>query len=162
MEKNFRFRRMDNPPSAGRVMQIRKVRESETLTCAIVSRSITGCRTHWNGKQTVPCFAEKRKCEGCRLGYPARWIGFLHVCNLDGSGAEFLELTTISANRLLHLQGDRPDLRGMIITVNREGGKKKAPLKVAAHPDCLDPQKLGKALEPWPTLQRLWRLNDIS
>lgn len=145
------------PPPPGPRDEVRRLAANEGFIGVILSRDFWGVWTHWDGNRSLPCHAEKSKCEGCQAGLPARWKGYLHV--IVGHGPEdcFLELTPSAADALLKAIPKGTEFRGLVLNAQRGRGA-KARLKVSINPGKLDASQLPEGKDPEPVLRALWNM----
>lgn len=159
----MKLNRQDRPPRVGPELWIRRLKASETLQCTIISASLWGCMTHWNGRSTEPCYESKKECPGHKRGLPTRWKGYLHVWD-EGKAEEcFLELTPVAADNLLAQVMQGEPLRGQRLKVERlKGNKARLRVTLLAHYTAL---RVGRDLpppkDPHNTLCKLWGLSDV-
>jgi len=148
--------RADSPPPKGPKNWIRRVRGGQALHCGILSPAVWGVFTHWDGKRTRECFADVKKCDRCRDGLPNRWRGYLYVWLQQFQAYEFLEITGDAYREIVRQQGERPNLRGMVLEIKRHGAGHKGKLIVSLKEGSSDPDSLPTALDPEETLRALW------
>lgn len=160
MGKKNVLHRQDTPPSVKALIGIKKVAAAERFTCLVVSTEIHGYWTHWDGQRTVPCLNGPKLCPYHLKLIPARWAGFVHVANPDGTGNNFLELTALAAQTLLDVCRGRQSMRGAIIHVNRKNGKLRSPLEFALVGEFDLNKPFRAPADPLPTLKRIWRMPD--
>ena len=154
--------RNDVPPETKRVLQIRKVEARESFIVAICSSHWVGFPTHYNGKRTIPHQSNKRECPGCKGHCKLDWHGYLHCCNPEGKCNFVLEITSPGAKLLDELRGDRPSLRGMVVSVRRQNNTKKSPLVFELCGDVSPRVTLPKPYNVIETLSVLWGIKDLA
>lgn len=143
------------PPQPGPRMPIIRIKAGERIGVVILSPSIWGLWTHWAGNHSLPCFAEKSQCEGCKRGLPRRWKGYVHVVVENERRQGFLELTPLSAESLLMQSEKGRPLRGYRFEIKRLAGDKARMHVRSTHPDP-SPFGLPHHQDPQSTLMRLW------
>ena len=151
--------RQNHPPRGGPSMPIRRVKAGQRKQFAILSRSLWGVWTHWNGKQSEPCYQEKKQCGGCKRGLPKRWKGYLHAYDFMDKEECFLELTPLACDQLLAQAGDKEPLRGNRVLVERGAGN-KARLTVTMLTPVQSVSSLPAEKDPQSALQKLWGVDD--
>ena len=156
------FAREDAPPKRLRVPPIIRVDANDRGAFAICSVRPQGYWNHWDDGRTYPCIAGKKLCKRCLKEVPRRWTGYLYVVNADGTGGSFLEITTLGLEDLDTLYGKGESLRGFIIHVERSKKTKRSPLRF----DKLGAVPLHQVLpierDVLPTLQRVWRFENLD
>ena len=155
------FNRSDRPPRSGPEMLIRRLKASQSIHCTVLSQSLWGVWTHWNGARSEPCYAEKKECPGCKRGLPKRWKGYLHVVDNMANSTMFLELTPSAAEKILAVLGEADSLRGNRMKVARLAGD-KARLVVELMLPFKDVDSLPKSQDPYCTLKKLWGIEEKS
>jgi hypothetical protein len=149
-----RIARQDRPPEVTRVIRIHSVGPTDHFSGAILSDSLYGFWTHWDGRQTRPCWKGQAHCDGCDRELPQRWKGLIELWEM-GKPSFFVELTPLAAKEFLErLHG--AEMRGVRINVQRERHHRRAPLRIV----FLDRYagQLPKAHDPWATLEVIWGL----
>lgn len=159
MSHDFRFNRIDRPVHRPRVTEIRKVGATDQLAVIVLGTKVHGFGTHWDNGRTVPCTEDRKDCPRCEKQVPFKWVGFLHVYLTSVEEHYFLEMTDFAFARLEKLQGKRPDLRGLKLTVLRERKTIRAPLTFVLLGEA-SPASLMKVKERLPdeTLKRIWNI----
>jgi hypothetical protein len=152
------FNRQDTPPRSGPELPVVRLKASGSTMVVILSASLWGIWTHWNGSKTEPCYREKKQCPACKKGLPKRWKGYLHCWDYAKKREIFLELTPTSADQLLSQCGKDVPLRGNRMNVNRGAGD-KARLRLTVL-TAVPPAELPAGRDPEVTLQKLWGLDD--
>jgi hypothetical protein len=152
-----KFNRQNVPPRPGPKIEIRRLRAGQTSTVVILSKSVWGVWTHWNGKVTEPCYEEKKKCPGCKKGLPKRWKGYLHCYDFNRRDECFVELTPISADAMACQVQAGDSLRGYRFRLQRANGD-KARLSVTLLPSVEIPD-LPAEKDVQVVLCRLWELD---
>lgn len=143
------------PPDPGPQLRIERVRANRSLEFVILS-DIFGLWTHWLGDESQPCFKGK-PCPHCKRELPRRWKGYLHALFTNKKGQGFVELTPLTARKIMDLCGTETALRGYRIKIWRHAGD-KAHLGVEMLPPCEIKGKLPDAQDPWTVLAKLWKL----
>lgn len=156
-KRSFRFVRVDAPPPEGKKFHVIRIGDKETKHMVILSWEIWATNTHWVGR-TAKCGGTPKECEPCRNHLRKIYTGFVHVCNTNGTGNGYLELTGEAARRLLAAKAQRPNLRGMIIAACRERGTVKSPLLITCLGDYAGEIELAPFVDPEPTLAALWNV----
>lgn len=152
------IRREDTPPIAPRTLTLVRLKAGEQLTARILSPSLWGLWTHWNGAQSLPCFRDEKKCDGCKKGWPSRWKGFLHVLRVENRRQIFVELTSHAASMFLDQVPDRHALRGLRVLFERSRGGDNGRLRLTLLSTDSANLDLPAALDPLATLDNLWRI----
>lgn len=148
--------RQDDPPRSGRVLELRKVKAHESFVCAVCSIHWIGFPTHYLDKKTIPHVINRKDCLGCQQKRRIGWYGFLHCCNPEGKGGFVLQITAESTDYLIRARGDRPNLRGLVLTVSRSKGHLKSPVAFEYYADFSDRFKLPAPYDPTITMSRIW------
>jgi hypothetical protein len=143
------------PPPNGPELLIVRLKAGKKLLCVILSQSLWGVWTHWNGARSEPCFQERAHCNGCKRGLPKRWKGYLHVWDLERRRQVFVELTPVAAESINSQVGLGSVLRGYRVTLERMKGDQSR-LIVHVHPMHTDSDTLPPAKDPAGTLTKLW------
>ena len=150
------YARDDRPPKNGPSVQLLRVTSTELHTFVILSHTLVGYWTHWDGRRTTPCTKKSGECPGCNSKHPDRWKGYLHVWHAEGNVEAFLELTPAAAESVTTGCQDPADLRGERIQVQRSRGGPKGRLSVRFLQKRTDPADLPAQRIPLETLHRLW------
>ena len=149
-----------DPPEVIPSLHLLRLKAGEELLCLICSESVWGLNTHWAGNHSIPCYRDKKKCDGCKRGLPHRWKGFLHVCRCSDRRQFFLELTS-TATTLFHDQvADKKKIRGLKIRAARGRGGDNSRLRIEVYGDKMEESKLPKSVDPLSTLQKIWRIQE--
>lgn len=150
------LRRQDEPPRPGPTHEVIRCEAGVGVRCQILSKTIWGCWTHWDGQRSRECTGEGTDCYGHTSGWPQRWKGYLCVwCGIRRS-IIFLELTPASGTEILRQAGHGNSLRGLLLRLDRHGRSIRAKISVELTPCVGDGSDLPEALEPEPVLRRLW------
>lgn len=162
--RKSRYNRQDEPPPVGRVLHILKIGDKTRMTVKVCASNIFGVVTHYDRrwKRTVRCTKHLGQCEYHENQVAERWAGFVHVCNMDGHGEAFVELTALAAHRLKAIAQQHGVFRGLIIHLYRERGTIKSPVAVeyvGVHDGKFE---LPSERSPEPTLDRLWTLLPLN
>jgi hypothetical protein len=149
-----------DPPPRGPELWIRRLKANEVVPVTILSSSLWGTWTHWNGQRSGPCFRDKKDCQGCKAGLPRAWKGYLHVGNNHNRKEEFLELTKIVALALRDEIGPGKSYRGMCVRFSRGKGD-KAGLFFEVQSQPVEGAKLPNEKSPLQTLITLWGVPNV-
>lgn len=137
-------------------MLIHRLRAAERLDCTILSPSVWGVWTHWNGVKSEGCYGEqKNDCDGCKRGLPRRWKGYLHVVSHATRTEFFLELTPLVDDMIKHHAPTGQALRGMMFRFERLKGD-KARVRVTYSGCDHSGNALPKHEDPERVLRTLW------
>jgi len=151
--------RQDIPPKAGPQLPIVRHTRAGQRMFRILSKSLYGIWTHWDGRRSIPCSGENKECYGHVNGMPRRWKGYLHC--IDGESKEecFVEITPLAADQLLFQMPVGNSLRGLRLNLTRGPGGQKSRLKVDVLPAVSDNgNTLPEEKDPIMTLGRLWEM----
>ncbi len=150
------FNRDDRPPQGPKPLKLIRIRKGQTAVYTILSPSMWGIWTHWDGQRTLPCMKAKNQCLGCQRGFPKRWKGYLH-CYFPPQKSDFLlEITPRAAKLLLDSAPERRMLRGLILRVERSPGGRNGRLLATIVGDDPIERELPAAKDPFDTLAFLW------
>lgn len=150
------LRRQDAPPLPGPLHEVIRCEAGPGVRCQILSKTVWGCWTHWDGMRSRECTGEGSECFGHASGWPPRWKGYLSVwCGIRKS-IVILELTPASAGEILRQAGPGTSLRGLLLRLDRHGSSIRAKIAVELTASVCDLSNLPEALEPEPVLRRLW------
>lgn len=151
----------NDPPRPGPDMSIVRLRAGQKVTVVVLSKQIWGCYTHWAGRYSTPCYADKSRCPGHKQGLPLRWKGYLHVWDYNIRDDYFLELTPTACHNLLDQVGRGMDLRCQRLMIERgKGDKARLYVSVQTPHDKISDKPLPEAKDPFKTLCRLWGIED--
>jgi hypothetical protein len=153
------FHRQDVPPEPGPKMWIVRLKKNEKVHCTILSKSMWGILTHWNGKNSEPCYEPADTCPGCQRKMAQRWKGYLHIYDHELRRDRFLELTPSAARSIVEQCDTNFPLRGQRVQVRRMNGD-NARLKVEVQARLHDDFQLPEEKDPLPTLMALWGCSD--
>jgi hypothetical protein len=157
------FEESSIPFSRGPDLYVRRLKAGEKMTFVILSDAFWGLRVHWDsrGRRTQPHYRNKGSCPGCKLGWPQKWKGYLHV--LNGAGEEILEVTPVMHDAILDQIGPGVSLRGHRFLGSRgQGDKARVTFTAQAHWSLLKASReLPEAKDPKPILLELWGLGDV-
>lgn len=132
-----------------------RVKTAETIRGAITCLQIEGTDTHFMSNRTLPCIGEE--CGGCAQQLATRWEGYISVWTTQGKHI-ITSLTPRAANNLLGTVADPCNLRGLFVTIERQGRRPNSPLNAR----CEQPDVLTVKLPPLPNLRahlcRIWGL----
>lgn len=145
------------PPPRKIRYEVMRITSVEPLTLICLSRAIWGQPVHWFGRRTHECVAQRARCQGCEENWPAKWQGYLHVTRGGGDWQGFLEITATAWEILLSQAHQGKDLRGMMFRMGRTKGGAKGRYVIQVLERRLEEETLLKELDPYPTLQMLWR-----
>lgn len=159
-EESQRLNREDQPPRAGPVLPILRVRAGELLPCTVLSTNLWGCWTHWAGDRSEPCLLPKIGCPGCKRGLPKRWKGYLHIYSHSHNREGFLELTPASAEQLELQCPDQGQYRGLRIDAKRSPGGNRGRLNLSILRRLEETSHLPPPKDPMKTLNFLWGIHD--
>jgi len=155
------LRRQDVPPDKAGHLWIRRLGAEERITITILSATLWGCWTHWNGRSSEQCDEDEKKCHGHRRGYPLRWKGYLHVYNHKENCQEFIELPPGAARCLLATVDESTNLRGQRCDIKRMKGRKTR-LEISWRQAAADRDALPKEKSPHETLKALWGVETVK
>lgn len=151
------LRRDDVPPPAGPEAEIVRIKSANPHWFVILSASLWGVWTHWNGKRSEPCTGDtKLVCEGHKREYPLRWKGYLYCYSHEHRKHVFLELTPVAAQSILDQLPTGENLRAYRLEMKRSSDAKGSRLKATVHPPLRKPDELPKAEDPERHLWKLW------
>jgi hypothetical protein len=157
MEQRHSFNRCDDPPRLNRVTPVRRVTGADRFEVMIVSEKHEGFWQHWMNKRAEACIGGSKLCPWCLQKYPLnKWSGFLHCSTPYGEDHHFLELTRLAIEDLKKMIGDRPNFRGLIISVQRERKQNNSPFRIVVVGEVPAHRQIPKVRSVVPTLQRLW------
>lgn len=153
LQPEDRINRQDRPPAVTRVIRIRPVGAHDHFSGTVLSESLFGFWTHWNGVKTVPCWEGQAHCPGCDCQEPKRWKGLIELWEGGNTVPYFVDLTPLAAKEFLD-RLDKEQLRGVRVSIARERRHARAPLRVT----ILDRHfgQLPRPHDPMPTLKVLW------
>jgi hypothetical protein len=124
----------------------------------LLNPRVYGLATHWDGERILPCTHQLGVCLPCRLGWEARWRGFLGGASCQTKGRYLLQITALAWNLCDALKEHDGELRGRYLCLFRLGDKRQAPWR------CEWPS--FRAIEPpFPPLDlplilgRLWQID---
>lgn len=148
------------PPEGKPTLHLKRLKAGEEVVCHVCSKAVWGLNTHWAGNHSIPCFKDKKKCDGCKKGLPRRWKGFLHIITCADRRQFLVELTS-QATVLFHDQiPDKCDIRGLRIRLYRGRGGDNSRLRCELYGDKSITLRLPDPADPLPTLQKIWRMED--
>lgn len=147
-----------NPPREGPEIFILRLKGNQTLSFAILSKSLWGIWVHWNGKKSEPHYKEDHLCIGCQAKRPKRWKGFLHCFCFEMGQEVFLELTPHSGHSLLAQLNKGGPLRGNRIQVRRTKGD-NGRLLISVLTAIDNPAMLPNEKDPQESIMALWGLD---
>lgn len=129
------------------------------MSAVLLNSGYVGCWTHWDGRQ-LPCEMTP-ECALCRKGLPNRWGAYIASVVQEGSAwvEKVLALTEGAARQLLPQESHDDGLRGLVITLKRDGSKPNAPIKVKFH-NRAELDKIPKGFDVWDSLMRMWGVNE--
>lgn len=150
------LRRADAPPEAGPKFWVWRVRPGQGFHGQIISPSVWGVFTHYDGDRTRECYQDTKKCQRCLDGMSSRWRGYLYVWNAHLKTYGFLELTGDACEELWRQVGDKHAMRGRLLEVKRKGANIRGILDVKCYPSAGDASTLPEPIDPEETLRKLW------
>ena len=150
------LRRQDKPPKPGPEVSVIRCEGGSGVRVQIISDTIWGVWTHWDGHRSRECTAEDESCIGHKSKWATRWKGYLHVWCPFRKEYCFLELTPASAGEILRLNGSNPSLRGKLLRLDRVNGNKRAKIAVELTSGVSNVGELPVPQSPEPVLRRLW------
>lgn len=145
------------PPPKKSKYDVIRIKSVEPVQLICLSRAIWGQPVHWFGRRSHECVSLRAKCLGCDENWPSKWQGYLHVCAGSNNWQGFLEVTATAWEMILQQAHVGKDLRGMIFRVGRTKGGAKGRYVVQVLERRIEEAELLKELDPYPTLQMLWR-----
>jgi len=145
------------PPPKRSTLEVFKITSVEPITLVCLSRAPWGQVIHWANNRSNECKNEKGSCYGCEQGWPTRWVCYLHVAYPGSTAQGFLEITRSAWEMLLAQAHSGVDLRGMIFRMGKTKGGKKGRYVVSVMERRIDEAELFKEIDPYPTLQFLWK-----
>lgn len=157
------LRTCHEPPPPSDHNFLRRIKQKQSWTFGIYSPSFWGCWVHWMGSRTVPCYENKEKCAGHKMGSPVKWLGYLFGYNHEMRRDEFLELPNGAALELIGGLGIGTPLRGCRVKFRRGDGK-----TARVHCEVLVPwSKISNAplpasKDPEKMLRAIWGLNEAK
>jgi hypothetical protein len=156
------FNRDDRPPQGPKPLKLIRVGKGQTFVYTVLSTSLFGVWTHWDGGRSLPCMKAKDKCLGCQRGFPKRWKGYLH-CYYALAKADFLlELTPRASKMLLEGVEEGRMLRGLQIRMERSAGGRNGRLLCSVVGVDLNEKNLPSPKDPCDTLFFLWGLPPLD
>jgi hypothetical protein len=126
-----------------------------TVAAFITSPKVLGVQTHWVGKRTRPHFRDTSSCEGCLLGNPMRWKGYLAGMVPPRGLMVLIEITWEAYRGCLALQGKCGDLVGRKIELHRMGQATNGKI-VAKVSDEVAEAKNWPTFDVREALERIW------
>jgi hypothetical protein len=160
---SFQFEESHAPFSRGPDLFVRRLKAGESMCFAILSDKFWGLRVHWDsrGRRTQPHHRNKEVCPGCKLNWPSKWKGYLHV--LVGANEEIWEFTPAMHDAILRAVGDGIPLRGHRFQASRgKGDKARVAFTLQAHWDAIGRGRvLPSEKDPKTSLIELWGLGDV-
>ena len=148
--------RQDEPPEPGPETLIIRVSPKLGVDGIILSKSLFGVFTHWDGRRTRECTKNSETCAGCLAHLEQRWKGYLSILSSVHRKHVFLELTPTAARKLLdQVDKDKP-LRGFRIRVGRTGESMKGRITVDVMPCSVPIEALPQGQDPEAILRKLW------
>ena len=177
--------RQNAPPKPGPSVEIFRVTAMEQFKGTIVSESLWGVWTHWDGYRTRECTAkfvyddegdhagqietireqglrlldhptDGTDCRGHIARWPLRWKGYLYVWHQGKKKYGFLEVTPHAAGEVMRLAPADQVLRGLQLTVGRSGAGNKTRCWVELTKSVMPLSNLPHAQDPEDTLRCLW------
>jgi hypothetical protein len=177
--------RQDVPPKPGPAMEIFRVSAGTNFKGTILSESLWGVWTHWDGYRTRECTAKfvyddggenagqvesirdqgirlldhptgDTECRGHIARWPLRWKAYLYVFNQGLRKCGFIELTPLAGQEILRQAPASKNLRGLHLTVGRSGNGNKTKCWVELTKGVISEAELPKPQDPEDTLRCLW------
>jgi len=150
------LRRQNEPPKPGPDVEVIRCEGKAGVRVQIVSDSIWGVWTHWDGHRSRECTGEGQECQGHANGWPTRWKGYLYVWCATRKSFCFVELTPAAATEIIRQQGTIPSLRGYLLRLDRTGSSIRCKVAVELTASPAGGCSLPKAISPEPVLRKLW------
>lgn len=143
--------------------EVVRVKGTETQTFTIVSEQIFGIDIHWQAGRSHECTLEKGACTGCEGAWAKKWKGYLHVVPWhDKDHPAFLELTASAVERLAIFVPTGKTLRGLIVQIGKSKGGVRGRYIVQVLERRMADEELPAEIDPYPTLQFLWKCKKIK
>jgi len=120
----------------------------------ILADRITGVVTHYLHSRTRPCTGDDATCEGCQLGKPKRWKGYLPGQTVVKAELVLIEITYEGYRGCREIQGVAAALRGKAITLTRAGKAKNSRVTVTIG----NARDVGELREPFDVQEALCRI----
>jgi hypothetical protein len=136
-------------------IKICKVRPKETVRGLVLSDQVIGCKTHWMNGRTKPCIGIEKGCEGCLLGMPWRWKGWLAVYLPNLKTPWLLEVSQNAYDNNLELAATE-GLRGRDFKASRPGDHVNSKLYIELLPSLTKPENVPPAFDVMAVLERIW------
>lgn len=157
-----KLNREDRPPQGPKPLKLVRVKRGWKAVYTILSTSLFGVWTHWDGRTTIPCFKAKQRCQGCANAMPKRWKAYLHCYTTEADKDFLLELTPRACNMLLSEVPEGKMLRGLKIRVERSPGGRNGRLMASIVGTDPHVQRLPAAKDPYNTLAFLWGMDPLD
>jgi len=154
--QSSRLRRQDDPPKAGPEVEVIRVAPGAGVRGQIISDSIWGCWTHWDGRRSRECTGDVNECEGHRAGWSQRWKGYLYIYCATRRECVFLELTPGAAEELLRQNGAPSGMRGRLLRLDRHGKSIRGKIVVELTEGLNGINNLPPERSPETILRTLW------
>lgn len=176
--------RQNLPPKPGPRLHLWRIEAGPGFRGQIVSCSLFGVWTHWDGHRSRECTATipqpgentdreidgevaqqismqaptmlSESCIGHKEQWPLRWKGYLFVWNSRAEQFGFLELTPGGATELLRQAPSHGNLRGLLLKAERHGKSIRSKVAIELTQGVGDPNALPAAVDPEDTLRALW------
>lgn len=154
--------RQDEPPADRKALWIERLKGAQVKSFHVLSSTIWGVWTHYDGARTVGCLRQKSVCQGCVNQLPRRWKGYLHAYDCRRRHYVFVELTPTAARSLLEQVGKQTSLRGVRLDLKRtQSDKGRLVPTIAGWVD--NPQNLPHPADPEETLRKMWgQCTDVT
>ncbi len=129
--KNGEVRWADLPPSPSTpYVPIVSPKPGLALKVLLLGDILVGVHTHWIDRRTRPCEVNSLNCEGCQLGLPRRWKGYLAAWLMATGRKCLAEVTAEAARSCPRLTQTAGGLRGWTLLLSRKGGARNGPVYV--------------------------------
>ncbi len=148
--------RNDAPKPLKPLLGIESLGGDDTWNLLIISSQIAGYDVHVHGKKTHPHRNPKDQCPNCKSAMPFKWLGYVHVLDVQKDRQFFLELTQTAAERLKKTLRDLDSLRGGSVCATREARTNRKPIQFGRLNIVRGEASLPAEKFPLETLLRLW------
>jgi hypothetical protein len=158
-ERKKKLKRLGEPPPTVRVSRLTVIRPGHATRIVICSATVDAFATHWDtaNRRTIECTEPAALCVGCAKKLPARWKGTLTGV-LTSNGERLLIDIPPETGLSLSDISEGVSLRGKIVTFKRETANIRSRLLCEYVGEHREVDKLPKAIDPEPTLRKLWGL----
>lgn len=160
----FSVKRQNEPPPLHHELFVRRVKALKAYQCCFVSPCFHGVFVHWGPGRSLPHYEDKAACPGCKLGYPVKWIGYLHFINETLHKQEFLEVPNGAAIDLLNSIGGEGQLRGTRAIAKRgKGDKTQLQFELITRLELVAPAFILPQVRcPDKALRNMWGINEVK